>query len=351
MSRFRPVLLALAVILAVPTPVATALPAGTQVQTYEGGLSFPVDMAWVKGTKKIFFTEKNSGAVRIMVGRRLRARPCVNLDVDPSGESGGLGIALHPNFKDNHFLYVYYTNASPRENRVSRFKVVRNRCRRKRNIVTGLLAGSSPYHNGGQLEFMNGYLFVSTGEAHRQGLAQRIDSPMGKVLRVRGNGDIPNDNPFGPNNPVWSYGHRNPFGLAARPGSSELFETENGPNCDDELNRIYEGRNYGWGDGYQCGGGVGVNPEAPLVRYSDIIVPTDPTWYTGRLRALRGLLMGDFSTGRIHRFVMNDDHTRVTDDIIVHNHAGNEGIVDVATGPGRWVYFLTPDSIMRIVRR
>jgi glucose/arabinose dehydrogenase len=349
MARIFVSLLSIALVLLPALPVATALPRGTEVQVYEDGLDFPIDMAWVRGTKKIFFTEKNTGRVRVMVGRRLLDTPCVTLDVDESGESGALGIELHPNFADNHFLYVYYTNASPRENRVTRFTVRQNRCGNRRNIITGLLAGSSPYHNGGQLEFVDDYLFVSTGEAHRQGLAQRTDNPMGKILRVRGNGDIPDDNPFGPNNPVWSYGHRNPFGLAHRPGSSELFETENGPNCDDELNRIYEGRNYGWGDGYQCGVQVGLNPEPPLVRYSEIIVPTDLTWYTGRLKALRGLLMGDFSAGRIHRFVMNEAHTAVTDDIIVYN--GGEGIVDVATGPGGWVYFLTPDSIMRIVRR
>jgi glucose/arabinose dehydrogenase len=227
--------------------------------------------------------------------------------------------------------------------------VRQNRCGNRRNIITGLHAGLTPYHNGGQLEFVDNFLFISTGEGHRQGLAQRTDSPMGKVLRVLANGDVPDDNPFGANNPVWSYGHRNPFGLAHRPGSSELFETENGPNCDDEVNRIYEGRNYGWGDGYQCGMQVGVNPERPLVRYAEVIVPTDLTWYTGRLKGLRGLLMGDYSAGRIHRFVMNDDHTAVTDDIIVYN--GGEGIVDVAPGPGGWVYFLTADSIMRIVRR
>ena len=349
MSRSRAVLLALALVAALPTTAARALPSGTEVQTYEGNVAFPIDMAWVKGTKKIFFTEKNTGRVRVMVGRRLLATPCVDLAVDESGESGALGIELHPNYKENHFLYVYYTNASPLENRVTRFVVRKNRCTKPNHIVTGLQTKGATNHNGGQLEFVDGYLFVSTGEAHRQGLAQRTDNPMGKVLRVRGNGDIPDDNPFGPNNPVWSYGHRNPFGLAHRPGTSELFETENGPNCDDELNRIYEGRNYGWGENYTCGNQVGLNPEPPLVRYSEVIVPTDLTWYSGRLKALRGLLMGDFSAGRIHRFVMNDDHTAVTDDIIVYN--GGEGIVDVATGPGGWVYFLTPDSIMRIVRR
>ena len=338
---------------AFPAATSNAVPRGMEVQTYRGSLNFPVDMAWVPGTKKIFFTEKNSGKVRVMRGRRLLRTACVNLDVDAGGESGALGIALHPRFKRNHYLYVFYTNASPHENRVSRFTVTRNRCRDPRHIITGLPA-STGYHNGGQLEFMAGKLFVSTGENHQAALAQDTNNRLGKILRVKPNGDIPDGNPFGALNPVWSYGHRNPFGLAHKPGTAKLFETENGPGCDDEVNRIIKGRNYGWGSGYRCDEPVeqrpdGPNPVGPLKRYESVIVPTDAWWYTGRLKRLRGLLMGDFGTGRLHRFVMNDRATRIRDDRIVHD-SGN-GIIDVAEGPGRWIYFLTSTSIMRIVRR
>ncbi|MGH2805790.1 MAG: PQQ-dependent sugar dehydrogenase [Actinomycetota bacterium] len=343
----RPIvaLLSFAMLLVLPTPVSTGAPRGTKVQTYKGGLSFPVDMAWVRGTKKIFFTEKNSGRVRVMKGRRLLVRPCVDLAVDASGESGALGIALHPKFKENHYLYVYYTNNSPHENRVTRFTVVRNRCRNARHIVTGLSAGSQ-YHNGGQIEFLNGLLYVATGEVHNAGLAQDRSSRQGKILRLRANGRVPDGNPF--NNAVWSYGHRNPFGLARSP-SGKLYQSENGPNCDDEVNLIRKGRNYGWGSGYRCGtAGVGPNPKPPIRRYSSIIVPTDMTWYTGKLRLFHGLLMGDFGNGRLHRFILNAKENRVRQDRIVHN--SGSGILDVAEGPGGWVYYLTSGSIMRIVR-
>lgn len=115
-------------VLASLVPPAAALPEGTTVQTYQGSLAFPVDMAWVRGTNRIFFTEKNSGKVRILKGRDLLTRACVNLDVSSDGERGALGIALHPRFKDNHKLYVYYTNSSPLENRVTGFVVDNNRC-------------------------------------------------------------------------------------------------------------------------------------------------------------------------------------------------------------------------------
>ena len=336
-------------LLASMVPIAGALPRKTAVRTYKSGLEFPVDMAWVKGTKKIFFTEKNTGKVRVMDGRKLLGRACVNLDVSPDGERGALGIALHPDYEDNHKLYVYYTNASPLENRVTSFVVRNNRCTSPDHIVTGLQTMGATNHNGGQLEFVRGKLFVSTGEAADPTVAQDTGSRLGKILRYNPNGSIPNDNPFGAGNPVWSYGHRNPFGLAHKPGTGKIYSSENGPSCDDELNFIVKGRNYGWGDGYDCGtAGVGTNPKGPIVRWSNIIVPTDPTWYRGRIKSLRGLLMGDFGNGDIHRFLMNDNRSAVRRDRIIYN--GSSAIVDVATGPGRWLYFLTTSAILRVVK-
>lgn len=330
------------------TPNATALPQGTRVETFRSGLAFPVDMAWAPGTKKIFFTEKDTGKVRVMIGRRLLGRACVDLDVVSDGERGALGIALHPGFKDNHYLYVYYTNASPLENRVTRFTVRNNRCRDSNHIVTGIRT-SSGYHNGGQIEFAGGKLYIGTGESHEPSEAQLTTTRLGKILRVNANGSVPNDNPFGPQNAVWSYGHRNPFGLAHKPGTTKIYESENGPSCDDEVNYIVKGRNYGWGPNYECGtAGVGPGATPPIRRYSDIIVPTDMTWYTGKLKSLRGLLMGDYATGRLHRFVLNDTHTDVVEDRIVYD--STDGILDVARGPGGWLYFLTNSAIMRVVR-
>ena len=344
-------LCALVAATAAPAPTAGALPDGTQVEVYEGGLDFPIDMAWVPGTKKVFFTEKNTGRIRVMAGRRLLARACTDLDVEPSGERGALGIALHPKFDRNHFLYVYYTNREPLENRVARFRVRDNRCRSKRVIVKGLATKGATNHNGGQLEFMGGKLFVSTGEAADPSEAQDVNSRLGKILRYNADGSIPDGNPFsepGDRSPVWSFGHRNPFGLVARPGTNRLYSTENGPSCDDELNRIRPGSNYGWGDGYECGtAGVGPSPRGPIRRWSDVVVPTDAWWYSGRMKSLSGsLYAGDFD-GNLHRFFMNAKGTRVREDRVVHSGSGS--IVDVSKGPGGWLYFMTTDAMYRIV--
>lgn len=338
--------LAIALLLSL-APAATALPRGSRVQTYQGNLQFPVDMAWVRGTNKIFFTEKDTGRIRVMEGKNLLGTPCKNLPVASSGERGLLGITLHPNFKENKFLYVYWTDASPLQNKVTRFTVKNNRCRNGKKIIGGIDASSSGYHNGGQLEFVGKKLFIATGEAHSPAAAQDRTNKLGKVLRLNANGSIPSGNPF--NNAVWSYGHRNPFGLARKPGTHKLWETENGPSCDDELNIIKKGRNYGWGSGYECGtAGVGINPKPPEVRWSNVIVPTDLGWYRGKLKGIRGLLGGDYAQGRIHHFVLNDKGTDVKRDRVIYN--GSEAVIDVAEGPGKWLYFLTPGSIKRVVK-
>ena len=351
MRRLVSLVLLLALVgaaLVLSAPGAGALPERTRVATYMSGLDFPIDMAWVPGTKKVFFTEKNTGRVSVLVGRRLLDRACVDLDVASSGEQGALGIVLHPSFEKTRWLYVMYTNASPEEMRVTRFTVNENRCRSPRTIMANVPA-SSGYHNGGQLEFVGDKLFISTGENHDPAAAQNTDNRLGKILRYNADGSVPANNPFSrPDNPnpVWSYGHRNPFGLAHRPGTRKLYESENGPSCDDELNLIRKGRNYGWGGNYTCGSGVGTDPVGPLKSWTPPIVPTDLWWYRGRMGSLSGsLYMGDYD-GNLHRFVMNDRGTRVREDRIIHS--GNS-IVDVSKGPGGWLYFMTPSAILRIV--
>ena len=328
-----------------------AVPRGTKVVRYKGGLNFPVDMAWVPGTKKIFFTEK-TGRIRVMRGRKLRAKPCARVNVASDGERGLLGIALHPKYKKNHFLYVFYVNASPVESRVARFKVNKGRCRRKKVIVRNVPASDS-YHIGGQIEFVGGKLFVSVGEAHDPANAQDKGSRLGKILRYNPDGSIPRGNPFskpGNRSPVWSYGHRNGFGLTHKPGTRKLFETENGPQCDDELNRIRKGRNYGWGRGYSCGSaGVGRRAKPPLHRWRTVIAVTDPWWYHGRMKRLNGdIYAGGFTDGALHRLVINARGTKVRRDKVIHR---TRGIVDVSKGPRGWLYFLTATSMHRVVRK
>lgn len=344
----RVVFSALAALLLVPTVPAPASPEGSVVQTVKGGLNFPVDMTWVPGTGTIFFTEQDTGKIRELNRGELRPAACVNLKVDPSGEQGLLGISLDPNYSTNHYLYVYFSSKGAQDNRVARFEVVEHVCTDKTFLLEGI--PDNTIHNGGQLEFVDGYLFVSTGDVANASNSQNLNSLAGKILRINSDGTIPEDNPALPaaHPAVWSYGHRNTFGLAARSDTGQLLQSENGPGCDDEVNIILPGENYGWGPGYNCTGpAVGVDPMPPLREWTPTIAPTDVVFYEGRLDALDGtLLMGDYNRGRIHRFELSKDGMDITDESIVHNDDG--AIIDVAKGPGGWVYYLTETAIKRI---
>ncbi|WP_336327902.1 PQQ-dependent sugar dehydrogenase [Halovenus sp. HT40] len=167
------------------------------------------------------------------------------LDNPPLGEGGLLGIAIHPNFVDNNYLYVYQTvDRESVENTVRRYEVDFDsmELRNEEVIVDGI--PSDRFHNGGRIAFgPDEQLYVTTGDATNSDLAQDRDSLAGKVLRLTDDGEIPEDNPFG--NAVYSYGHRNPQGLAWD-DAGRLWVTEHGADARDELNLVEAGENYGW---------------------------------------------------------------------------------------------------------
>lgn len=166
------------------------------------------------------------------------------------GESGLLGLALHPEFDQNGLLYLYmsYQGAGSLLNRVERYqfdgKVLSDRM-----VIIDQIPGDVN-HDGGRIEFgPDGLLYITTGDASYGPNAQDINSLAGKILRLHDDGTIPADNPFG--NAVYSYGHRNPQGLAWDE-QGQLWSTEHGPSGlgsgYDELNLIEIGGNYGWPD-------------------------------------------------------------------------------------------------------
>ncbi|MDZ4256982.1 MAG: PQQ-dependent sugar dehydrogenase, partial [archaeon] len=167
-----------------------------------------------------------------------------------SGEGGLLGMALHPQFQTNGWIYLYYTSQNDGliENQVSRyvFDGQQNRLTNAKTILGGIPGSAN--HHGGRIAFgPDGYLYITTGDAQQSETAQDITSLAGKILRVDENGNIPSDNPFG--NQVYSFGHRNPQGLTWD-AEGQLWSTEHGrsglASGFDELNQIESGNNYGW---------------------------------------------------------------------------------------------------------
>ncbi|MGC4816961.1 PQQ-dependent sugar dehydrogenase [Micromonospora sp. DT63] len=158
------------------------------------------------------------------------------------GEGGLLGLAISSSFASDRWLYIMHT--SPSDNRIVRIKMENDRLTTASEQV--LLSGirRNKYHNGGRLRFgPDGKLYASTGDAQNGAYAQDRSSLEGKILRLNPDGGVPSDNPFG--NYVWSYGHRNPQGLAFD-SQGRLWEQEFGNSIMDETNLITRGGNYGW---------------------------------------------------------------------------------------------------------
>ena len=176
----------------------------------------------------------------------LREEPLLTLPhVEHRGEGGLLGIAVHPSFDTFPYVYVYYTyvRSNALVNRVSRFSMRGLHLAEEEVILDDIPAAS--IHNGGRIKFgPDGLLYVSTGDAAHPELSQSPHSLAGKILRITGDGGIPDDNPF-PGSPVYSLGHRNPQGLAWD-DAGQLWATEHGAQATDELNLIRPGLNYGW---------------------------------------------------------------------------------------------------------
>ncbi|OGO22321.1 MAG: hypothetical protein A2Z28_02040 [Chloroflexi bacterium RBG_16_51_9] len=196
--------------------------------------------------KSIIFTER-PGRIRLIDSNgALLTEPLLTVtDVAPRGEGGLLGIAVHPDFRENGFIYVYHTYQAQTglANRVVRYRLEGKNLLLNQVILDGIPA--SNIHDGGRLKFgPDGMLYITAGDASQPNLAQDKNSLAGKILRVKDDGSIPPDNPF-PGSPVYSYGHRNPQGLAWD-DRGRLWETEHGSSTRDELNLIVPGNNYGW---------------------------------------------------------------------------------------------------------
>jgi len=161
------------------------------------------------------------------------------------GEGGLHGVAIHPDFVKNSFVYLYFTYANQGAksfNRVARYTFQQNTLAQEKIIVDQI--PGALFHDGGRIKFgPDRYLYITTGDAQEPSLAQDKNSLAGKILRVTEDGTPAPGNPF--NTMVYSYGHRNPQGIAWDK-SGKLWETEHGQNATDELNLIEAGNNYGW---------------------------------------------------------------------------------------------------------
>lgn len=208
-----------------------------------------LDVPWaidIAVDNRIFFTEKPGRLGMIHANGTLASEPVVNIHTEDIGEAGLMGLALHPNFTQNHLMYVYHTYAKNGGlyNKVLMLTEKNNKIVNSKIILDGVPASDS--NNGGRIKFgPDGKLYVSTGDSETPELAQNTKSLAGKLLRLNDDGTIPDDNPI-PESPVYSYGHRDIQGFAWHPTTKKLYASEHGPAGNDEVNIIEPGSNYGW---------------------------------------------------------------------------------------------------------
>jgi len=321
-----------------------------RVETVVGNLAVPWSIVWAPDGR-MFFTER-AGRVRVYESGKLRPAPLLTVDdVEQTGESGLMSLALHPQFASNHLLYLSYAYKGDGQRvRVVRYKETSTGVVERKVIVENIPAAQ--YHAGCRLRFgADGKLYITTGDATKRALAQQLDSLAGKTLRLNDDGTVPPDNPFvGQANArpeIWSYGHRNAQGLDFQPSTNLMFQTEHGPSTfdgpggGDEVNIVEKGKNYGWPVIHHRETGSGM--ESPLLEYTPACAPASGAFYRGTVfpQFSGNYFFGCLKGERLIRVVLNGRQV-VTQENLLEGKYGR--IRDVAEGPDGFLYFSTSNK-------
>ena len=348
-----------------------------RVSVVTKGLSHPWSLAFLPDGSMLV-TER-PGRLRIVRDGVLDPEPITGLpQVLAGGTSGLMDVALHPNFATNRLVYFTYIKAGKRPDGSSGYfaTTVLGRGRLDGKALTEVreLFAAEPYGtlgggDGSRVVFArDGTLFFASSHRREPNGPQDTSKDFGKILRLKDDGTIPNDNPFsgraGYRPEIYSYGHRTILGLALHPDTGALWETENGPQGGDEVNIIQSGKNYGWpvvsyGRDYD-GSRIGERPwqegmEPPVVFWVPSITTSGMAFYAGdRFPAWKGnLFVGSMTVGRIartghlERIVFNDKGEQRRESLLTDL---KQRIRDVRQGPDGLLYVLTDEDQGALLR-
>jgi len=342
---------------------ATPTPNQLSVDVVQRDAGFPLSLE-IAPDGRLFYVSRGQGAIMVNNLERdsddhfLPSQIVLDGLPTPIGDGDGvLSMTLDPDFEDNHYFYVYYTQLDDegvtQSVIIARYTEVDGEALEETILIRDLPTHPTQrFHFGGALSFgADGKLYLMYGDMDNSDNAQDLTVAGGSILRYNSDGTIPDDNPF-PDSPIYSYGHRNGFGLAWHPETGVLYESENGMFCDDELNRIEAGQNYGWGSveastcPYPDEQGI-----VPMMEWNPSIAPTGLLFYQGDvLPELEGhLLMCAFNTGLIYRIELSEDGESVAN--ATGLQLGDLGAycqLDLAQGVDGAIFTATTNFILRI---
>ena len=312
----------------------------------------------------LLITEK-PGRMRVISRSGQTAQPLAGLtEVDARGQGGLLDVALSPKFDSDRTIYWSYTEPRQGGNGTSVARGVlstdRKRLEQVRVIFRALPTYDGQHHFGSRLAFgPDGMLYITLGERSDKPIrpqAQRLDSHMGKIIRINPDGSVPNDNPFvgRPNAlpEIWSLGHRNIQAAAFDP-QGRLWEIEHGTNGGDELNLVQKGKNYGWAEvaygeeysGQRIPGAVTAREgtEQPVYYWDPVIAPSGAQFYTGdAFPEWKGsLFVGGMKDSRLVRLTLKNDRVTGEEHLLTDR---DQRVRDVRQGPDGALYLVTDEN-------
>ena len=289
------------------------------------GLQRPVALTFLPD-RRLLVADRQIGQLSILDVRTgtltaVAGVPAVHGKID----GGLLDVLAHPQYAGNGWIYLAYAAEGPDGNAtvVDRARLVGTTLTDRVRLFTARPAIANSNEFGSRLVLQDGFLFITVGQRNTPAYAQDLGSDLGKIIRLREDGSIPDDNPFvnrrGALPEIWCYGNRNPVGLAVNPWTQELWEHEHGPMGGDEVNVIRRGLNYGWPvitygreyDGRIVGAGITHQPgmEQPVYYWVPDIAPSGMIVYSGSaFPAWRGnVFSGALVQGHLNRLVIEGD--------------------------------------------
>lgn len=339
-------------------PTRPSAPTTLEAVAVKSGLEDPAGFTFLPDGR-IIYGERDTGRVMLLNPTNGNLSVMYTISkVESNGEQGLLGLAVDPGWPNKPFVYAYATRQMKTlQNQILKIKVAKGKGVSHR-IIWRLDTTAGTYHDGGHIDFgPDGKLYAVVGEGHDSANAQDLTNDAGKVLRMNTDGTVPQDNPFN-GSLIFSYGLRNSFGFSFDPQSGTLWETENGPECVDELNVEEAGENHAWGPNETCAGTdpTDTNQDGPQPRvlplrwFTPTIAPTGLAFCEGCgiSDAEGGLFFGAYNTGEIREVTLTADRKDVSSMFVALDFPGS--VLSMQAAPDGGVYFSSSDTIYHLVQ-